>query len=95
MTDPLDVLGAKGFDVIETDLPGAWSTDGEWTVAVLTRPIHGGPIGDRCHRVLVYANPPRRIGTEAELAGEATAVSTETAVRKALSAAGYPVEKGR
>lgn len=92
MTELVDGLEARGFEAIASDLPGDWSTDGEWTVTVQTRPVHGGPLDDRCHRVLVYAVPPRDVGVDTELAAEATDMSKASAIRAALDRAGYPLD---
>lgn len=95
MSEAVDVLKSKDFEAIATDLPGEWSTDGEWTVAVQTRPVHGGPLNDYCHHVLVYEVPPRDIGIDAELAAQTTAMSNGSAILKALDEAGYPIDDGR
>lgn len=92
MTETVDPLEGPAFEAIVTDLPGEWSTDGKWTVAVQTRPVHGGPLNDHCHRVLVYEAPPREIGIDAELAARTTAMSRAAAIRRALNKAGYPVD---
>lgn len=91
MTDGVAVLEKSGFEAITTELPGQWATDGEWTVAILTRPIHGGPVDELCHRVLVYEGSARAIDLDTELAAEATDTSVEAATRSALMRAGYPV----
>lgn len=91
MIDGVSVLRRSGFESIPTDLPGEWATDGTWTVAIQTRPIHGGPVDEHCHRVLVYADSARGIGLDTDLAAEATETSIEAATRSALLRAGYPV----
>ena len=91
MTDGVAVLEKTGFEAIGTDLPGEWATDGEWTVAIQTRPVHGGPVDELCHRVLVYEGPARAIDLDTDLAAEATDLSIEAATRSALVRAGYPV----
>lgn len=91
MTENVVVLEMQGFEPVTTDLPGAWATDGDWTVAVLTRPIHGGPVAERCHRVLVYEGSSRNVDVDSSVAAEATDTSIESATRTALLRAGYPV----
>lgn len=95
MTELVDPLASRGFETIASDLPGTWSTDGEWTVAIQTRPIHGGPLDDDCHRVLVYEAAPWAVGIDTELAGRTTDVSREAAIHLALERAGYPLNGGR
>lgn len=90
MTDGVATLAATGFEAVATDLPGEWSTDGEWTLAVQTRPVHGGPVDQRCHRVLVYEGPAGEIDLRADLAAEATDTSMAAATRSALRRAGHP-----
>lgn len=92
MTELVDALEARGFETIASDLPGTWSTDGEWTVTVQTRPVHGGPLNDHCHRVLVYESPPWEIGIDTELAARTTDMSRASAIRVALDRAGYPLD---
>lgn len=95
MTDEVTLLKEKDFEAVTTDLPGEWSSDGDWTVAVQTRPIHGGPLNDHCHHVLVYEARPWDIAIGTELAARKTAMSNESAIRSALDEAGYPIDDGR
>lgn len=95
MAETVAGLDGTAFDAIATDLPGEWSTDGEWTIAVRTRPVHGGPMNDDCHRVLVYEAPPERIGIDTDLAARTTAMSRAAAIRRALDQAGYPAVDAR
>ena len=94
VTDGVAVLEQSGFEAVATDLPGEWATDGEWTVAIQTRPVHGGPVEELCHRVCVYEGPAGDVDLETALAAEATATSLATATRRALGRAGYPVANG-
>ena len=94
MTEAAGLLENAGFEDVPTDLPGTWATDDEWTVVIQTRPVHGGPVEQLCHRVLVYEGPPPEINHGTPLAGEATATSIESATRDALWRAGYPVPTG-
>ena len=91
MTDEVSVLQQSGFKTITTDLPGEWATDGSWTVAIQTRPIHGGPVDELCHQVLVYEGPARAIDLLTDVAAEATDTSIEAATRRALLRAGCQV----
>lgn len=91
MTNDVSVLRQSGFEAISSDLPGGWATDGTWTVAIQTRPIHGGPVDERCHRVLVYEDSAGAIGLDTDLAAEPTDTSIEASTRTALMRAGYPV----
>lgn len=91
MNDGVSVLRRSGFEAITTELPDEWATDGAWTIAIQTRPIRGGPVDERCHRVLVYEEPARGIDLDTDLAAEATETSIEAATRSALLRAGYPV----
>ena len=91
MTDDVAVLAEEGFEAVATDLPGGWSTDGDWTVAILSRPVHGGPVDETCHRVLVYEASSRAVDVDTGVAAEATDTSLEAAARTALLRAGYPV----
>lgn len=91
VTDGAVLLEAMGFETVPTDLPGEWATDGEWTVAIQTRPVHGGPLDDVCHQVFVYATPASNVGIDSALAGQATTTSVESALRAALSRADYPL----
>lgn len=91
MIDGISVLRRSGFKTIPTALPGEWATDGTWTVAIQTRPIHGGPVDERCHQVSVYEGSAEAIDLDTDLAAEATDTSREVATRNALLRAGYPV----
>lgn len=94
MTDGAMILEKEGFEAVPAELPGTWATDDEWTVAIQTRPVHGGPVEQLCYRVFVYEGPPPDIHLGTTLAGEATAISIESATRDALWRAGYPVPTG-
>lgn len=91
MIDGVSVLRRSGFESIPTALPGEWATDGMWTVVIQTRPIHGGPVDERCHRVSVYEDSAGAVGLDTDLAAEATDTSIEASTRTALLRAGYPV----
>lgn len=95
MADGVAILGDMDFEVVPTDLPGAWATDGEWTVAIHTRPVDGGPVADECHRVLVYETPASDVGVDTALAGESTSTAVESALRSALSRAEYHTGRRR
>lgn len=84
------VLQAQGFEPFDTDLPGGWSTDGEWTVIVDTKQTTSLDPADLHHTVLVYDYAPSAGILTAPVAGRATDTSTELAIRRALDDAGYP-----
>lgn len=94
MTEALEVLEEMDFEPVATDLPGEWSTDGEWTVAIQTHPVHGGPMDELCHRVLVYEASVREIDIDTVLAAQKTDTSIKSAIRGALARAGYPLNDG-
>lgn len=89
MSELADVLQEQGFDAVETDLPGGWSTDGDWTVVVQTKPRLGGGLSDYTHTVYVYEAPAWGVGVGTPLAGRTTDSSNELAIRRALDEAGY------
>lgn len=90
MTDGHAALEDGAFERVTTDLPGEWATDGAWAVSVRTQPVHGGPVDERCHQVIVYEASPRDVDVDTVRAAQRTATSLESAVRGALARAGHP-----
>lgn len=88
------VLQEAGFEPVDTELPGGWSTDGQRTVVVYTENTPGR-LSDRHHRVFVYDAPASDIGVDANLLARATDTSNELAIRRALDQADTDAARNR
>lgn len=88
----VDVLQEHGYEPVETELPGGWSTDGEWTVCVKTDHMAGGRMNDYVHTAIVYNAPAEDVDVATERLAWEQDTSSELAIRRALDHARQEAE---